>query len=132
MLLGDRERGQSLPLHAERGSTLAIAIAAFFLAVLGVLAAREVLPIGVFLLYVAASLLTVKAYRADKSAAQRGRWRTPESTLHFLAVMGGWPGALVAQRVFHHKSRQPSFQLAFLATVVANCAALIWFWWMMR
>ena len=69
---------------------------------------------------------------AISNKGARGLMQIKPSTLHFLAVMGGWPGALVAQRVFHHKSRQPSFQLAFLATVVANCAALIWFWWMMR
>ena len=87
------------------------------------------MPQGIAVLYMATSLAAVVAYGIDKSAAQTGAWRTPESTLHVLALMGGWPGALVAQNIFHHKSRKPSFQLAFWATVAVNCGALVWFWW---
>jgi uncharacterized membrane protein YsdA (DUF1294 family) len=111
---------------------LAIGIAALFLAITCGLAGRGVLPAGLLALYLAASVAAVIAYRVDKSAAQTGRWRIPESTLHLLTLMGGWPGALVAQRVFHHKSRKLSFQITFFATVVLNCAALFWFWWKMR
>jgi uncharacterized membrane protein YsdA (DUF1294 family) len=108
---------------------LAIGIATLFLAVICGLVARGMLPLGILILYLAASLAAVIAYGVDKSAAQNGRWRTPESTLHVLALMGGWPGALIAQRVFRHKSRKLSFRVAFLATVALNCVALLWFWW---
>ena len=101
---------------------------ALFLAGICLLAARGILPLGILILYLAASLATVVAYRVDKSAAQSGGWRTPESTLHVLALIGGWPGALIAQRVFHHKSQKASFQAAFFATVALNCGALLWFW----
>jgi uncharacterized membrane protein YsdA (DUF1294 family) len=49
-------------------------------------------------------------YAADKSAAEQGRWRTSESTLHAVALVGGWPGALVARRVFRHKTRKQPFR----------------------
>ncbi|WP_258072010.1 DUF1294 domain-containing protein [Xanthomonas arboricola] len=65
-------------------------------------------------------------YRLDKSAAQRGRQRTPEATLHLIALLGGWPGALLAQALFRHKSSKAAFQLRFWITVVANVAALYW------
>jgi uncharacterized membrane protein YsdA (DUF1294 family) len=87
------------------------------------------LPLGILALYLAASLTSAVAYRVDKSAAESGRWRTAESTLHLLALMGGWPGALVAQKVFRHKSRKPAFRVAFFATVALNCGVLLWFWW---
>jgi uncharacterized membrane protein YsdA (DUF1294 family) len=90
------------------------------------------LPPGIFALYLAASVAAAVAYGVDKSAAQSGRWRTAESTLHMLALIGGWPGALIAQRVFHHKSRKPSFRAGFLLTVALNCAGLLWFWWARR
>ena len=99
-----------------------------FLACFSVLVGRGMLPLGILILYLAASLAAVVAYRVDKSAAQSGRWRTAESTLHVLALIGGWPGALIAQKMFHHKSLKPSFQAAFLATVALNCGALLWFW----
>ena len=47
-----------------------------------------------------------------------------------VSVAGGWPGAFIAQRVFRHKSRKPSFQTGFIITVMLNCAALLWLWWM--
>ena len=80
------------------------------------------------MLYLAASAASIVVYAIDKSAARHDRWRVSERTLHLLAIIGGWPGALVAQQVFHHKSRKPSFQAAFLLTVVLNCALLLWFW----
>ena len=83
---------------------------------------------GMLLLYLAASAASIVVYAVDKSAARDGRWRVSESTLHLLAIVGGWPGALLAQQVFRHKSRKPSFQAAFLLTVVLNCAFLFWFW----
>ena len=87
---------------------------------------------GILFLYIAASVAAFVAYGLDKSAAQRGRWRTRESTLHVLSLIGGWPGALVAQRVFRHKSRKHSFRAAFYLTVVVNCMALLSFVYMLR
>jgi len=79
-------------------------------------------------LYLAASVAAFVVYGLDMSAARTNARRMPETTLHILALMGGWPGALIGQRVFHHKSRKRSFQLVFWATVAANCAALVWLW----
>ena len=83
----------------------------------------------ILLWYFAASVATVAAYGFDKSAAERNQWRVKESTLHLLALLGGWPGAFIAQRMFRHKSRKPSFQARFMVTVVMNCVALALFWW---
>ena len=82
------------------------------------------------IVYGAASAAAVIVYAADKSAARRDDWRTPERTLHLLALVGGWPGALVAQTVFRHKTRKVSFRIMFWATVALNCAALAW--WIVR
>jgi len=76
--------------------------------------------------YAVASGLTFALYRHDKAAATRGSWRTPEWTLHALAVAGGRPGALVAQRWLRHKSKKASFLVAFFAAVALNLAALAW------
>ena len=45
------------------------------------------------------SLITFAVYYLDKRAARLGRPRTPEVTLHVLELLGGWPGALLAQRL---------------------------------
>ena len=84
------------------------------------------LPIGVPLLYGSMSLVTFFAYGLDKSAARTNRWRTQESTLHLLELLAGWPGALIAQGSFRHKTRKLSFQFAFLCAIAINLGALAW------
>ena len=42
-------------------------------------------------------------------------------------LVGGWPGALVARRVFRHKTTKQPFRTIFWVTVIANCVALAWF-----
>jgi len=71
------------------------------------------------------SLVTFVAYAIDKQAARGGHRRTPEKTLHLLALAGGWPGALLAQQVLRHKSAKVAFRGVFWATVVLNVAGLL-------
>lgn len=78
----------------------------------------------VIALYAVASAVAVVTYGADKRAARRNGRRVPESTLHLLALLGGWPGALAAQQVLRHKTRKQPFRAVFWLTVVVNCLAL--------
>ena len=119
----------ALPARRRTGAgiSLALAITALFFTVLvGLLVLGELS----FMLLAAYGLLSGIAfvmYGADKSAAEQGRWRTSESTLHTIALVGGWPGALVARRVFRHKTTKQPFRAIFWVTVLANCAALALF-----
>ncbi len=72
------------------------------------------------------SAATLFAYRSDKLAAQQSRWRTQESTLHMMAFLGGWPGALVAQRRYRHKTQKQPFKAIFWLTVIGNVLLLAW------
>jgi len=83
-------------------------------------------PIQVLLLYLVASIITFAVYAIDKSAAKKGRWRKEESTLHILALVGGWPGALIAQQTLRHKSSKKSFRAVFWVTVFLNCGVFVW------
>jgi uncharacterized membrane protein YsdA (DUF1294 family) len=67
-------------------------------------------------------------YYRDKNAAERGDRRTPENTLHLLALLGGWPSAFLAQRIFRHKSSKTRFQIIFWLTVCANISITVWLW----
>lgn len=109
--------------QAPWGTATLFAIPAFLLLYL-TLSVLWGLPRWVGGLYVAASLVSFVAYALDKSAAERGAWRTPESTLHGLALLGGWPGALLAQQWLRHKSSKQDFRRVFWATVMLNVAAL--------
>lgn len=77
-------------------------------------------------IYLITSIITFLVYAQDKSAAQHNRWRTKESTLHSLALTGGWPGALLAQKVLRHKSSKAAFQRVFWVTVVVNVGVVGW------
>lgn len=66
------------------------------------------------------SVLAFGLYWHDKRSAQRSGWRTPEARLHLAELLGGWPGALIAQQVFRHKTRKLSFQLMFWLIVLAH------------
>lgn len=103
--------------------------AVMFLIVLAGLFVNGMLPRDVLMLYAINSLLTVIVYHRDKYAAQRGRWRTPERTLHWLALAGGWPGAIFAQHWFRHKSAKKHFRRWFWVTVLANLFVLVVFIW---
>jgi uncharacterized membrane protein YsdA (DUF1294 family) len=94
------------------------------------LANRGLVSAAVPVFYAMASVAAAIAYRLDKSAAERNAWRTSERMLHFMGLIGGWPGALVAQEVFRHKSRKLSFRFVFWMTVALNCGALVWLAWM--
>ena len=99
---------------------------ALFLGTLIVLALIDYLRDFVPAFYGALSVVTFVAYWKDKRAAQGGRWRTQESILQALSLAGGWPGALVAQRVLRHKSRKVEFLVVFWLTVIANVGVLGW------
>ena len=85
------------------------------------------MPALLLLAYAVLSGVALVMYRADKRAAQHGAWRTPEANLHAVALLGGWPGALVARPFFRHKTTKQPFRSIFWCTVVANCLALAWF-----
>lgn len=118
-----RERIQhgALPVW---GWPLALAAGALLLGV--GLAAFKVLPsiLGLWLILI--NVLTFLIYAKDKAAARQGTWRTEEIKLHALALLGGWPAALLAQRRLRHKSSKASFQGVFWLTVVGNVLLMGW------
>jgi uncharacterized membrane protein YsdA (DUF1294 family)/cold shock CspA family protein len=111
---------------ASRRSNFPIILGVAFLVFVTGLFFSGKLPVAVVGLYLVASAVTFVAYALDKSAAKNDQRRTPEKTLHLFALVGGWPGALAAQRLLRHKSKKQSFQIVFWATVVLNCGALGW------
>lgn len=100
--------------------------AGLWLAGTAVLAVFGPLPFWVPTVYALASLAAFAAYAADKAQAGAGRRRVSERTLHLLGAVGGWPGALVAQRYFRHKTRKPRFQVIFWLIVLAHVGLAAW------
>ncbi|MEN8641622.1 DUF1294 domain-containing protein [Pseudomonas sichuanensis] len=76
-------------------------------------------------LYPLVSLLSLLLYWQDKQQARNQAWRTPEKVLHASELLGGWPGALLAQQLFRHKTRKLSYQLVFWGIVALH--QVFWF-----
>ncbi|WP_213938930.1 DUF1294 domain-containing protein [Pseudomonas sp. dw_612] len=70
--------------------------------------------------YGVVSVIAFFLYWSDKRKARADTWRTPENVLHAVELAGGWPGALLAQQVFRHKTRKVSFQLVFWLIVLLH------------
>ena len=79
-----------------------------------------------FIVYhlISINLVTFCAYGADKHAAQRGDWRIPEAHLHALEFLGGWIGAFIAQKFFHHKNKKRSYQAMFWLMLIFQGTAI--------
>lgn len=57
------------------------------------------------------NFITYFTYAADKTKARQHKWRIPERTLILLAILGGSPAALLAMKIYHHKTRHLKFKL---------------------
>ena len=102
-----------------------VVLAAFALLAAFVALTRGV-PSWAALLYAGASVLCFVLYGVDKAAARAGRDRISESTLLSLGFVGGWPGAIVAQQVFRHKTSKRGFRVRFRVSVAVNVAIFAW------
>ena len=72
--------------------------------------------VGLYVLVLNA--LTYWTYALDKRRAERGEWRVSEARLHLLELLGGWPGAWLAQRRLRHKCSKGSYQFMFWLIVL--------------
>lgn len=86
----------------------------------------DVVLLVVGVLSLGSSLMAYLFYYLDKRAAMSDRRRVPEITLHLFALLGGWPGALLAQRHFRHKTRKVSFRWRFWLTLLMHAGAVAW------
>ncbi len=78
------------------------------------------------------SALCFAAYGLDKRRAAADRWRISEATLQWLAFLGGWPGGLIGQRTFRHKTQKLKFQLVFWLIVSLHVPLVLLSLWSIR
>jgi len=108
--------------------TFPILLAFGFLIAVGVAGQKHAIPEVCLPWVLVASGVAVFANARDKRSAQRGGRRTPESVLHGLEILGGWPGALVAQTLLRHKTRKVAYQVVLWGIVALHVGALAYAW----
>ncbi|EDJ0839743.1 DUF1294 domain-containing protein [Salmonella enterica subsp. enterica] len=70
--------------------------------------------------FLLANVLTLAIYGIDKTAARKTWRRVRESTLLVFGVVGGWPGAIVGQQLFRHKTQKQPFKTYFIVSVIVS------------
>lgn len=78
------------------------------------------MPAWVLAIYGGSSILSFALYWQDKKASVEGTWRVPEEQLHLLGIVGGWPGGVIAQIIFRHKTKKKRFARFFWFTALLN------------
>ncbi|WP_312742698.1 DUF1294 domain-containing protein [Cedecea neteri] len=96
----------------------------YFLLILAAVGSA-VMPHSLIIWFVLVNVLTLLVYGGDKLAAVKGWQRVPEATLLFFGLTGGWPGAILAQQSFRHKTQKQPFRRWFFMTVIINLIAVI-------
>jgi uncharacterized membrane protein YsdA (DUF1294 family)/cold shock CspA family protein len=121
-----RHAGQRIAPQRQPSTLPRTAIGICALVIVAVATAIGLLPLMLAGLYFLASGISYFIYRSDKQAAAANDQRTPESQLHLAGLLGGWPGALIAQQEFRHKTIKQPFQTVFWITVALNLAGVVW------
>ena len=80
-----------------------------------------VTAVGLFFL----NIWTIIRFWQDKRRALAGERRIPESDLLGLAFFGGSLGALLARRLFRHKTKKEPFSTQLLVIVALQLGVLI-------
>ncbi|WP_055438167.1 DUF1294 domain-containing protein [Pseudidiomarina woesei] len=104
-----------------------LTIASAFIVVIAYFGLLGYLPTQLWWSFTFASVVAYIFYAFDKKAALNNKRRTPEDFLQFLALIGGWPGALIAQQQFRHKTRKRSFRVVFYLAVLINIGAITFY-----
>ena len=121
-----RHAGQKVLVPRVPSRVPRTALGAVTLAAIAAMAVTGVMPMILAATLGGLSALAYLMYWLDKSAAQQGGQRIPENSLHLVGLAGGWPGALIAQQRFRHKTLKQPFQTVFWVTVVLNAAVVAW------
>jgi uncharacterized membrane protein YsdA (DUF1294 family) len=77
--------------------------------------------------YFILSLFTFLLYAIDKRNAIKGRRRVSEKTLQLSSLLGGWPGALLAQQLFRHKTQKRPFIFVLWLGIIINVGVFVFF-----
>ncbi|WP_231562136.1 DUF1294 domain-containing protein [Colwellia psychrerythraea] len=103
---------------------MAIFLSVIYFFAITVLSYYQYLSANLLLVFFAFNGISFLLYALDKYKAKQGYWRIKETTLHFVSLLGGWPGAALAQQLLKHKNRKAAFQVRYWLTIIANITVL--------
>lgn len=111
--------------YKQRFFSLSVILAILFLVGVFFASRHDYIHYWIAGIYLPMSGLCFLAYAKDKWAAVKNGWRVKELTLQLMALFGGWPGALLAQKWLNHKVSKKSFLLVFWLMSLINILLLL-------
>ncbi len=136
LFVAKKQQERQIKLQAKRAYTerqeqkhgtlnLMCAFAVGFFMVVSVFSLIGKLPVYLPVYYTWVSSISFIMHYHDKNKAKNNDWRTPESTLHTVDVLGGWIGATFAHKLLNHKAAKADFRVMFYVTIFLNIAGLL-------
>lgn len=84
---------------------------------------------SILLIYLAAiNVVSFFTYGIDKLKARKDKWRIPEATLLWMAVLGGSIGAWLGMKAWHHKTMHKKFKFGVPAILIIQLALVLFIW----
>ncbi len=96
-----------------------------FLFIAAAIASVQPMSTNWLVIYGVASVACFVGYGLDKRAANQKQWRVSETILLLIGLVGGWPGGIIGQEVFRHKTQKRAFRTLFWMSVAINMAAFV-------
>lgn len=84
------------------------------------------------LMFPAACCASFCFYGVDKILAAKQYRRISEWRLLLWDLLGGWPGGILGQYIFRHKTAKLSYQIRFVLCVLLNSALTVWLIWKLK
>ena len=77
--------------------------------------------------YIIINVVVFFLYGIDKRKAIKNKWRIPESTLLFGAVLGVF-GAYFGMKIFHHKTQKIKFTVTVPIIMIIETGLFAYIW----
>ena len=106
---------------------LLLMVSGFYMAALVYSQSIDRLSFEALLFFITCNVLGFIFYGMDKLAAVKGWHRSRERHFYVLALCGGWPGSVLGQIVFHHKTKKTRFRRWFYFMMVTNVLTMGWY-----
>ncbi|KGY07542.1 DUF1294 domain-containing protein [Vibrio sinaloensis] len=126
--LAEDEQGALKAVHVERQFVFSfpLAVAIWFVSTMVASVFLLNFPPVVLVGAIALSTVTYLIYSVDKQAQHTGGSQVPDMVFYLLNLFGGWPGALLAQSILHHKYTNVEFRFLFWTSITLNIGFYCW------
>lgn len=76
--------------------------------------------------YLLINLISYILMGVDKKRAKHGEWRIKESSLWFIAFIGGALGSYIGMKTFRHKTKHSSFKFGLPLLVLLHIGLFVY------